>query len=300
MSTTQLNILDLQPVRYTFSGHEKFHCRSFWLKKGVDFVKEGHDFNSPDAVVALGVGKNMVGAIRHWLKAFQLIENDGKLTEFARKFFNATGYDPYLEDIGSLWLLHRQLAVNKDTASAYHLLFNDFRRVRMEFTKAQLLAYLTSESDKVNGASNENTLNADIAVLFKNYLRPRGSSQNLEDDFSGILIDLNLIQPLEREEADGVAWFKIQNEDRPQIPWQIVLYAILDQYEGRSLSFQALLNDANSPGAVFCLSANGLFLKIQEIVLAYPSITYKEDGGVRELQLNEPIDKWEVLKKYYG
>ena len=45
--------------KYTFSGHETFACKSLWLKKGYDFVKDGHSFNDEDAVVALGVGKNM-------------------------------------------------------------------------------------------------------------------------------------------------------------------------------------------------------------------------------------------------
>ena len=50
--------------KYTFSGHETFACKSLWLKKGCDFVKDGHSFNDEDAVVALGVGKNMVSSTR--------------------------------------------------------------------------------------------------------------------------------------------------------------------------------------------------------------------------------------------
>ena len=45
--------------RYTFSGHESFPCKSLWLKKGYDFVVQGKNFNNPDAVIDLGVGKNM-------------------------------------------------------------------------------------------------------------------------------------------------------------------------------------------------------------------------------------------------
>lgn len=47
-------------AKYTFSGHDSFHCRQFWLKKGHDFVREGRSFNDEDAVVRLGVVKNMV------------------------------------------------------------------------------------------------------------------------------------------------------------------------------------------------------------------------------------------------
>lgn len=62
--------------RYSFSGHETFYCKSLWLKKGYDFLKKGNSFNNDDAVVKLGVGKNMVSSIRYWLKAFGLTKAD--------------------------------------------------------------------------------------------------------------------------------------------------------------------------------------------------------------------------------
>ena len=91
-----------------FSGHETFHCRHFWLKKGFDFIEQGLEFNDPQAVVNLGVGKNMVSSIQHWLNAFSLIENND-LSEFSMRVFDNDGYDPYLENNGSLWLLHYYL-----------------------------------------------------------------------------------------------------------------------------------------------------------------------------------------------
>jgi len=45
---------------YRFSGHETFVVRSFWPKKGYDFIASGGKFSDDDAVVKLGVGKNMV------------------------------------------------------------------------------------------------------------------------------------------------------------------------------------------------------------------------------------------------
>ena len=49
-------------MKYTFSGHESFPCKALWLKKGYDFIIKGRDFNAPDSVIELGVGKNMVSA----------------------------------------------------------------------------------------------------------------------------------------------------------------------------------------------------------------------------------------------
>lgn len=47
-------------AKFSFSGHDTFHCRQLWLKKGYDYVKGGKNFNDEDAVVHLGVGKNIL------------------------------------------------------------------------------------------------------------------------------------------------------------------------------------------------------------------------------------------------
>ena len=65
-----------------FTGHETFVVRTFWPKKGYDFIKKGGTFSAENAVVDLGVGKNMVASIQFWMKALGIF-NDGKkeLTE---------------------------------------------------------------------------------------------------------------------------------------------------------------------------------------------------------------------------
>lgn len=97
--------------KLTFSGHEKFHCRQFWLKKGYDFVQEHGRFSDENAVVALGVGKNMVNSIRYWLKAFDLVDQQEQPNALAHEIFSAQGKDPYLEHIGTVWLLHYYAAL---------------------------------------------------------------------------------------------------------------------------------------------------------------------------------------------
>lgn len=68
--------------KLVFSGHESFHCRPLWLKKGYDFIYSKGKFNEPTAVVELGVGKNMVSSINYWMKSFVLTANEGKLLKF--------------------------------------------------------------------------------------------------------------------------------------------------------------------------------------------------------------------------
>ncbi len=106
--------------KLTFSGHESFTCRQFWLKKGYDFLVQGYHFFDPDAVVYLGVGKNMVNSIYYWMKSFDLVDDTGLLRPLATYLLADNGKDPYLEQPGTLWLLH-YLLVTRGRASLYDL-----------------------------------------------------------------------------------------------------------------------------------------------------------------------------------
>ncbi len=61
--------ISLLPLKPSFTGHQTFALRTGWLKKGVDALRDaGPDvFSCDDVLVTLGVGKNMVQSIRHWL-----------------------------------------------------------------------------------------------------------------------------------------------------------------------------------------------------------------------------------------
>ena len=88
--------------RFSFSGHESFFCKSLWLKKAFDAMALGVDFSAPEAVTALGVGKNMVSSIRFWSRAIGLSVDDNP-TEIASLIFDSeVGFDPFLEDEGTL------------------------------------------------------------------------------------------------------------------------------------------------------------------------------------------------------
>ena len=80
--------------RYAFSGHQTFPFRYAWLPKGVGAVREDPEaFLQPDALVRLGVGKNMVASIRFWCEALGLFEMRGRrgvLTPLGEFLFGAT------------------------------------------------------------------------------------------------------------------------------------------------------------------------------------------------------------------
>ena len=186
-------------IKYTFSGHDSFQCRQLWLKKGYDFILSKKSFNDEDAVVKLGVGKNMVSAIRYWMKAFNIIDSKDKPTEFGTKLFdNETGYDPFLEDDASLWLLHYQL-VKTNLASTYSIIFNEFRKEKIFFTKETFVNYLKRRKGAEEGLNfNENTVGDDFIVFLKMYQGNDLNNKDVEDSFSGILSEINLLKTISR------------------------------------------------------------------------------------------------------
>jgi hypothetical protein len=292
-------------MKFQFSGHDSFICKHFWLKKGYDFIKSQGNFNDEAAVVKLGVGKNMVTAIHFWLKSFGIAGNANEYTDIGKFIFDdKKGVDPYLENLGTIWLLHYNL-LKTGKASIYSLFFNEFRKGRFEFTKEQLLNFVKRKLEH-GGQSNftTNTINTDIGVFIRNYLKPnyKGTKIDVEDDFSRLMIDLDLMETYQSENAEGklVEWYKVENKQRIDLPFEIVLFSILDNNQyGNSISFRELQNGFDAPGSIFAITEEGLYQKIEQITETYKDIIYTESEGVRELQFKNKPNKWEVLHEYY-
>ncbi|MCQ2191660.1 MAG: DUF4007 family protein [Paludibacteraceae bacterium] len=277
--------------KYTFSGHESFPCKTFWLKKGYDFINSNCDFNSQEAVINLGVGKNMVTSIRYWLRSFCMAKMD-QLTPIATYLFDKkNGKDPYIEDLGTLWILHF-LLVSKREATLYNWLFTRFQRERKEFTRQNVIDFVHRclvEDNKL-GIFNENTIKKDVGVLLQNYVMPSKSVSF--DEYNSLLIDLELIRT-----SDSKNYF-FNLEGKRQIPWQIFLYAIIEQKQGeRTVSF----DDLQELGLIFCMSD----MEVIEMCLQIEEqksklVRYSDTAGVRQLQFIEEIEIFDILNEYYG
>lgn len=284
--------------KYTFSGHDSFQCRQLWLKKGYDYVNEGKSFNSEDAVVQLGVGKNMVSSIRFWLKAFNIIDNKDNLTEFGKHLFDdENGYDPFLEDEASLWLLHYQL-VKHDFASIYNIVFNEFRKEKLFFNKEIFVNYVKRIGEgNPNLNFNENTVAKDF-IVFTNLYKYDSESKNIEDSFSGILSEIEILKTRGKGKEEQ---FYIENTERDTLPESVVLYAILSNANyGNSINLNSLEFDINSPGSIFALNRLGLMNKISDIIDNFKDITFTDQAGIKELQFKNKLDAYTILDIYYG
>ncbi len=292
--------MSLEIGKLNFSGHETFQCREIWLKKGFDFLTEGLSFRDPSAVVELGVGRNMVNAIQYWLKAFGLMDAEKKNTPLSEYIFGKDGRDPYLEDNATLWLLHYKL-IKERHASVYSLLFNEFRKKKPEFTRNHLTNYLVRKCSESKITVSENTLQKDGGVLLSTYLKPNKNQREFKDLLTGLLIDLELIERINKTDTTETNWYRIINTEKEEIPVEVLLFCILDNQDyGESISLHNLLTDTDSVGSIFALSGNGMVKKVRELTEKYPGITYTDDAGIKELQFKKRPNKLTVLDNYYG
>ncbi|KXX68896.1 DUF4007 family protein [Flammeovirga sp. SJP92] len=284
-------------MKYKFSGHETFACRALWLKKGIDYVLQEKAFNSEESIIDLGVGKNMVTSISFWLKAFGLMTEDNKLTEIGRSIFSEDGFDPYIEDIGTLWLL-QYLIVKQEFASIYPILFIDYRKEKKEFTIDSLKEYLELRLEKDQFTLNPKSLEKDIRVCFKNYLVEKSSKTNIEEEYSNVLLDLELIYKIPRTE-NGISFYQLNITDGKRVPKLIFLYCLLDFIgEERAINMESI---EKLLGGAFAITKTGIFQIINELTELHPDkLVYTEDGGLKQLQLKEDLDKDAILREYYN
>ena len=281
--------------RYTFSGHESFPCKTLWLKKGYDFVVQGKDFNRPEAVIYLGVGKNMVASIRYWLRAFGLCEGDQPTWLGNYLFDDANGKDKYIEDMATLWLLHFHLVFNQ-FATLYHTVFCGYQKGHTQFDRDQIATYVKLEmieADK-QSAYNENTVRKDIAVLVQNYALPRKAQSN--EDFSSMLIDLDLI----RQTAEGKGYY-FNIEGKRKVEKEVFLYALLmlKEREGdNTLSYDTIQDEI---GLAFCMQDLETIEMLKLLSKDYSQyVSYNDNVGIRIVQFTNDIDKEQVLNDYYN
>jgi hypothetical protein len=261
-------------------------------------VNKKKSFNNDDAVVELGVGKNMVSSIRFWMKAFNLLTQADELTDFAHRLLSDDGYDPYMEDEGTLWLLHYQL-VKKGFASIYYIVFNELRREKIEFTKDNFISYIKRKAETEKSFHfNPKTLQEDFSVLLKMYLRSEAQSKDREDSFSGLLTELDLVKCYNKGKED---FFIIENSERVEIPDEIILYAILDNEKFElSLSLNTIEQNNNSVATVFAINRPGLQAKIENLTVKFPNMVFNDQAGVKEIQFKKKPTAYSILDKYYA
>lgn len=291
----------------SFSGHETFVSRYGWLKKGVDAVSaDPHVFTTDEAMVTLGVGKNMVRSIRHWGLAMNILEevpqSRGAAIQASRLglfLLGEGGKDPYLEDPNSLWLLHWELATNERRATTWAWAFSLLRTY--EFTREALFGLVQSELRRRGfDVPSEHSLRRDIDCFVRTYT-PSKKMLLLEDSLECPLTELGL---LEEDEVSGMLQFRAGYHQ--SMSMVVFAYALLEFWERtphdrETLPFSDLAFGYGSPGLVLKLDENSLTERLERLEhLTAGRLAYTDTAGIRQVyRRGGTMDCLEFLGEYY-
>lgn len=289
--------------KLNFSGHDTFPFRYTWLKKAVDGVLKNQTLFQDDQVMAeLGVGKNMVNAIRHWSVLIGLLKESEQrgyyVTELGNKLFADDGWDPYLEDAATLWLIHWKLCTDFVNATTWYYAFN--RVTSIEFTKEQLLEELFEIAGKNETKVTLNTLSRDVDCFIRSYVPSKYSkSVLLEDNLDCPLSELSLIH-----EAGQRGLYMFMRSPKPDLPDSVFIYALLDfwrrSHKENVLSFDDIAYQEGSPGLIFKLDEDTLTYRLELLEkITNGKIRFDETSNLRQIYRHEEIDPISFLDKYY-
>lgn len=299
------------PASPVFARHETFAPRFGWLKKGFDAAAEDPEvFLRSDAPVVLGVGKNMVRSIRYWCHAFKLLTDHpvprqrgraSTATPIGRSVLHADGWDPYLEDPATLWLLHWLLLSEPCTATAWHFAFTIFSRP--EFTADQLEEALAEYVAGPLGGPRvaPSSLRKDVTCILRMYGEPAPSAAVSEDTLHSPFADLGLLRP-----GGETRSYTFDVGEKPELPANIVVAACLD-YAARSaagaqtVSVSRLLYDPGSPGMAFKLSESALCAAIEEVGSQHSAVALADTAGLVQLAFYGERDHllWTLLAEQF-
>lgn len=295
----------------SFSGHQTFPFRYTWLKKGVDAViNDPTIFSSENASVTLGVGKNMVSSIRHWCNTARLIKRDtlerGRFvpTKLGKTIFDdKNGFDPYLDDPATLWLIHWQISTNINQATAWYWAFNVLRESQFapDTFKKELHEWALQLKESMRPVS-DTTLQRDVNCFIRTYCHSRHNvnATVAEETFDCPLVELNLITEL----LDG-AVYEFQRGEKETLPVELIAATLIAFWdacysERDAMSFRDLMYAPLSPGRIFRLDEDTMVTRLESLEhYTYGALRYDETADLKQVYRRSGLNQMELLKRYY-
>ncbi len=247
----------------------------------------------------LGIGANMVKALRYWLQAVGLTEEPPSgtrtqsFTEFGQLVFDN---DKFIEEIGTLYLLHYKMVSNEKFATAWYIFFNEFNMT--EITKEDFVIAVNSYLSKIGETVASRSIEDDFACIINTYLPRFKSNPNKvspENNIDCPFGELGLIDFMNKNK-------KIYRKSKPSVnsfdPW-VILAVIFDRANGNTeVPLNDLLTTPSNIGKVFNLDAISM-LDILHRVEKTGMIKIIRTAGLDIIQIKEQMSFEQCVKKYY-
>ena len=263
------------------------------------------NFDDPGAHHDLGIGINMLRSLGYWMQATKLARFTGvpkgegipfELTDIGKITLK---FDPYLEDIGTLWLLQYELASNKDLAPLWYWVFNLMRT--REFTEASLSQGFTRFLAEENLPKYaKETVTRDIRC-FKRTYSPSTRAERTgyhEDLMDCPLAELSLIR-----ESATPGNYSLHIGSHNGLPPLVFAYAVLRYRETNAQDQAAISLDdlrwaAGSPGRVFCLDSGNTLDILETLERETDLVRVTRSEGISQITISQ-ISATQVLERYF-
>lgn len=288
--------------KQVFARHETFHPRYGWLKKGFDVAVENPTiYLNDDAPTILGVGKNMVRSIRYWCKAFKLLDDSSdQPSDLGNKLLADDGFDPFLEDPATLWVLHWHLLKSPCLATAWYYFFNSFRAT--EFSTKDMEIALGKYRDQVAPIIANSSLEKDISCFLRMYVsKYEQDATPREDSLNCPFAELGLIH-----KTGDPKKYTFRFGAKRNLPAEIIVYACLEYAhtigeDQRTINISRLLYDSGSPGQAFKLSEMAICEAIEKIARHNKKLSFNETAGLIQFSFTTEPQKLanNILTDYY-
>ena len=290
--------------RPKFSGHDTFPFRYAWLTKLVNYLEEGKaqiikdsEKKRLETITDFGVGLNMVKSIKHWSIATKVCDKEFNLTDFGKLLFSKkNSFDPYLERVETLWLLHWMIC-SDDTLTTWYYVFNYHQSIiiNKEVLNNDLISI--GKFSKWRGLS-PNTIKRDIDCFIRTYCFSNKKGEITEDSLECPLAELGLINSTYTKGE-----YEIQRGPKLTLSDQIFEYALNDYWSKQSnqiITFEKLMYDYGSPGKVFQLDEKSMESYLERLERDGKNFVFnKGAGGLRQITKVNKISENQLLKNCY-
>lgn len=297
--------------RPVFARHESFHPRHGWLKKAVDgAARDPSVFTREDAIVELGVGKNMVRAIRHWGLATKVLaelpDPRRPRTSLATPsrigdvLLGHAGWDPYCEAPATLWLLHWLLVAPPTISPVWWLALNEFPAV--EFTQEELVDYAVAFVAGVADwkTPHPSSVKKDVDCFLRMYAMAAPGDDDGDDLIDCPFRELSVLRPV----AGGRRSYRYAIGPKPSLPPEVAMFAALDfvartEAASHTVTLSRLATEPGGPGRAFKITEKDLAALLTKA--AGHGVSVVDAAGVGQLSFGEDPAKaaTEVIWRHY-
>jgi hypothetical protein len=273
-SASQLRGLKIQVTN-------SFAIQFSFLSQFLDYAAKNSDrprISRPEYVAHLGLTKRHVEAVCSVAVAFDLVTPQKlTITQIGKTISEG---DPYLEYIGTLWILHYNVASNKKWL-IWNTLMNEVFPFKQKITSEEAKASFDNLRQKLSKLTMTKKIQREIAIILDTYTTKAFSK-------------LDIIQ-----KENNVYTFHKTDQIAPEI---LVMTTLIfrQRYDPNAsgISMEALIRAPNSPGRILNLE-EGTMRKILEQANHKGLLYIERKADLDQIRFREGVTIESLLKMYY-